>query len=219
MLVVGAKGFAKEVLEVLYQLDDLHELVFYDDVNSDLPDLLYNRFPILKSLDQAKDYFQSVDKRFTIGIGNPVLRKKLLDTFSSLGGEITSTLSSKATIGRYGNIIGAGSNIMTGCVLTNDIQIGKGTLINLNCTVGHDCIIGAYVEMSPGVHVSGNCIVGDFTVLGTNATVLPKVKIGKNVIVGAGSVVTKDLPDNCVAVGIPAKVIKELPPLNFENEK
>ncbi|MCZ8298000.1 MAG: acetyltransferase [Flavobacterium sp.] len=215
MLVVGAKGFAKEVLEVLHQLDDLHELVFYDDVNSDIPDKLYNRFPVLKSLDQAKDYFQSVDKRFTIGIGNPVLRKKLLDTFSSLGGEITSTISPKASIGHFGNIVGDGSNIMTGSVLTNDIQIGEGTLINLNCTVGHDCIIGAFVEMSPGVHISGNCIVGDFSVLGTNATVLPKITIGKNVIVGAGSVVTKDLPDNCVAVGVPAKVIKDLPPLNF----
>lgn len=215
MLIVGAKGFAKEVLEVLHQLDDLHELVFYDDVNSDIPDKLYNRFPVLKSLDQAKDYFQSVDKRFTIGIGNPVLRKKLLDTFSSLGGEITSTISPKASIGHFGNTVGDGSNIMTGSVLTNDIQIGEGTLINLNCTVGHDCIIGAFVEMSPGVHISGNCIVGDFSVLGTNATVLPKITIGKNVIVGAGSVVTKDLPDNCVAVGVPAKVIKDLPPLIF----
>lgn len=214
MLVVGAKGFAKEVLEVLHQLDDLQQLVFYDDVNSDIPDKLYNRFPILKSLDQARDYFQTVDKRFTIGIGNPVLRKKLLDTFNSLGGEFTSTLSPKATIGHFGNIIGVGTNIMSGSVLTNDIQVGKGTLINLNCTVGHDCIIGAFVEMSPGVHISGNCIVGDFSVLGTNATVLPKITIGKNVIVGAGSVVTKDLPDNCVAVGVPAKVIKELPPIS-----
>ncbi|MNG38364.1 Maltose O-acetyltransferase [compost metagenome] len=51
--------------------------------------------------------------------------------------------------------------------------------------------------------------------LGTNATVLPKVTIGKNVIVGAGAVVTKDVPDNSLVVGIPGKIIKELPSLNF----
>ena len=41
-----------------------------------------------------------------------------------------------------------------------------------------------------------------------STTVLPKVKIGKNVIIGAGLVVTKDIPDNCMTLGIPAKVMK-----------
>jgi acetyltransferase-like isoleucine patch superfamily enzyme len=81
--------------------------------------------------------------------------------------------------------------------------------------VGHDCIIGEFVEMSPGAHVSGNCRIGSYSILGTNATVLPNVNIGTNVIVGAGSVVTKDVPDNCVIVGSPAKIIKELDPLNI----
>jgi acetyltransferase-like isoleucine patch superfamily enzyme len=45
---------------------------------------------------------------------------------------------------------------------------------------------------------------------------LPKVSIGSNVIVGAGSVVTKDVPDNVMVVGIPAKIVKELTPLDFK---
>ena len=215
MLIIGAKGFAKEILEVLYQLNQIENVAFYDDVNEDIPEMLYNKFPIIKSISQAENYFKTAENKFTIGIGNPVLRKILFDKFTKIGGEFTSTISPKANIGHFGNVIGLGCNIMTGTILTNDIQIQNGVLINLNCTVGHDCIIGSFVEMSPGVHISGNCTIGDFTVLGTNATVLPKIKIGKNVVIGAGSVVTKDLPDNCVAVGIPAKVIKELPELEF----
>lgn len=215
MLIVGAKGFAKEVLEVIHQMNQLENLIFFDDVNDDIKGSLYGKFPILKTMKEAKDYFNTTDNRFTIGIGNPVLRKKIYDKFISLGGVFTSTISPLASIGHYGNQIGLGSNIMTGTVITSDVHIEKGTLINLNCTIGHDSIIGKFVELSPGVHISGSCIIGDYTVLGTNACVLPKLAIGKNVIIGAGSVVTKNIPDNCVAVGTPAKIIKELNPLEF----
>ena len=48
-------------------------------------------------------------------------------------------------------------------------------------------------------------IIGDRVRIGSNSTILP-VRIGNNVIIGAGSVVTKDIPDNCVAYGNPAKI-------------
>lgn len=215
MLIVGAKGFAKEVLEVVYQLNDLENLVFYDDVNDAIPEKLFGEFPVLRNLDEAANYFRTYDNRFTLGIGNPVLRKKLFNTFESIGGIFSSTISPLARIGIFGNTVEAGCNIMTGTVITSDIIVRKGALINLNCTIGHDSVIGNFVEMSPGVHVSGNCIIGDYSVLGTNVTVLPKVSIGKNVIIGAGSVVTRDVQDNCLVLGVPAKIKKELIPLEF----
>lgn len=177
--------------------------------------MLYDKFPVLKTKEAARNYFKEFDKRFTIGIGNPILRKNMNTVFSDLGGILTSTISPFANIGNFGNELGEGCNIMTGTVITNDIKIGKGVLINLNCTIGHDTPVGDFVEMSPGVHISGNCKIGDFSILGTNSTVLPKVTIGKNVVVGAGCVVTKDVPDNSLVVGVPGKVVKELPPLKF----
>lgn len=215
MLIIGAKGFAKEVLEIIHQLDELNDLVFYDDVNKDLPALLFGRFPILKTAEEATKYFKNTDIRFTIGIGNPILRKKLYDKFTLLGGEFTSTISPFSHIGNFGNSIDTGCNIMTGSVLTNDIVLKKGVLVNLNCTIGHDSIINEFVELSPGVNISGNCTIGAYTNVGTSAIILPKVNLGKNVIIGAGAVVTTSIPDNSVAVGIPAKIIKNLPPLEF----
>lgn len=53
-------------------------------------------------------------------------------------------------------------------------------------------------------------VISDNVWIGDNVTVLPIVHIGKGCVIGANSVVTKDIPDNCIAVGIPAKVIKNL---------
>lgn len=215
MLIIGAKGLAKEVLEVLHQRESLEGLAFYDDVNTDLPDLLYNSFPILKDEDSVKSFFINNGNEFTLGIGNPHLRYKLYKKFLNLGGVFKSVISPLASIGHYGNRIEEGVNIMTNTIITNSIKIGEGSLINLSCTIGHDSTIEKFVELCPDVNISGNCYIGEFSFIGTNSVVLPNVKIGKNVTIGAGSVVTKDVPDNCMILGIPAKIVKELEPLKF----
>ena len=204
MLIIGAKGLAKEVLEIFHQQNELKNIYFYDDVNADLPDKLYGQYPILKNTEQVSELFKK-DNRFTIGIGNPVLRQKLYDKFIVLGGKFESSISPLAQIGHFGNSIGDGCNIMTGTIITNDITIGKGCLINLNSTIGHDCIIGEFVELSPAVNISGNCSIGNYCTIGTGAILLPKVKLGDGVTVGAGAVVTKDVEAGVTVVGMPSK--------------
>jgi len=212
MIIVGAKGFAKEVLEVQYQLNDVGEIYFYDDVSKHSEDLLFGKYRILRCLDEVNEVIKlSSDKRFTLGVGGSYLRYKLHLKFQSAGLIFSSTISPFAHVGNYEVEICEGVNLMTGSVLTNSIHVGKGSLINLNCTVGHDTIIGEFVEISPGVHISGNCKIGSFTSIGTNAAVLPKLRIGSNSIIGAGTVVTKDVPDNVLVVGVPGKIVKRLP--------
>jgi len=209
MLVVGAKGFAKEVLEILHQKNELENLVFYDDQTIDIGTHLYNKFPILKSKQDAKHYFETFDKSFTIGIGDPKLREKLYKDFIAIGGRFTSTISKTAILGSYNTKIGDGSNIMQNVVITNDVNIGIGVIINQISSIGHNVVIEDFSEICPNVSISGNCRIGKNVFIGTGAIILPKITIGKNVVIGAGSVVTKDIPDNCVAVGIPAKIIKQ----------
>ncbi len=208
MLIIGAKGFAKEVLEVCHQNEELELLAFYDDVNPEVTGLLYDRFSILKSPEEAESYFRLQDRRFTIGIGNPKLREHLYEKFMSLGGLFTSTIATTAIIGHYNNTIAEGVNIMQNVVITNDVVIEKGCIINQIASIGHDVTIGQFTEVCPNVSISGNCKIGRSTFIGTGATILPGITVGENVVIGAGAVVSKDLPDNCVAVGIPAKIIK-----------
>jgi sugar O-acyltransferase (sialic acid O-acetyltransferase NeuD family) len=217
MLIIGAKGFAKEVLEVFHQLGKTDNIVFYDDVNNDIGELLFDKYTILKNESQVIDYFKSNGNQFTIGIGNPKLRYKLYKKFINLGGEYVSTISPLALMGNYEINIGNGSNILMNAVFSNSITIGIGCIIYYNVVLTHDCVLGDFVEVSPSSILLGRCKIGSFTHISANVTILPNVTIGKNVIIGAGSVVTKDIPDNVVAFGSPSKVIRKLDPLTEEN--
>lgn len=215
MLVIGAKGFAKEMLEIFHQNNATKDLVFYDDVNSDIGDKLFDAFKILKTPDEAINFFNTISKEFTIGIGNPLLRYKMTQKFMEFGGELTSVISPFAKIGFYGIEIGKGANILTDAIITSNIKIGTGCLINKQVMIGHDVILEDFVELAPGAKIGGHCKIGSYTFVGMNAIILPRVKIGKNVVVASGAVVTKDVPDNCMVAGIPAVLKKERGPLTF----
>ena len=77
------------------------------------------------------------------------------------------------------------------------------------CTVGHDITIKSYASFMPSVNISGEVIIHEAVYVGTGAKIINQLEIGENTIVGAGAVVSKSLPSNCTAVGIPAKVIKD----------
>jgi sugar O-acyltransferase (sialic acid O-acetyltransferase NeuD family) len=205
MLIVGAKGFAKELLEVCYQLGISDELVFFDNKSDDIPDYLFDVYPVLTSDTQVIDYFQNNRANFSLGVGNPFLRKEMALKFKFLGGQLTSVISPFSNIGHFQNIISPGVNIMTGSIITNNVKIGEGCLINLNCTIGHDVTIGNYCEICPGVNISGNVQIGNYSFIGSGTTILPGVTIGNEVVIGAGSVVTRNIMDFQKVKGVPAK--------------
>ncbi len=65
-----------------------------------------------------------------------------------------------------------------------------------------------YRKQVPDLEITKPIVVGNDVYIGNNVIILPGVTIGSNVVIGAGAVVTKDIPDNSVAVGVPARVIK-----------
>ncbi|MCT4561276.1 MAG: acetyltransferase [Crocinitomicaceae bacterium] len=207
MIIIGAGGFAIELLEALNQQNKTANLAFYDGTEKPLHEKLYGEFPVLRSDQEVIAHFKQHGKNFSLGIGNPITREALSNKFTKLGGILATVISPFAKVGSFGTKIGIGSCIMTGTIITNNITIGKGCLINLNCTIGHDSNVGDYCELSPGTHVSGKVSIGEQTVIGTGAVILPGITIGKNCVIGAGSVVTKNIPDSSVAVGVPAKII------------
>ncbi len=91
------------------------------------------------------------------------------------------------------------------------IHIGSGTIVTSNVTILAHKLIGE-VNENKNVNYKASKIttyIGDDSVIGIAAVILGGVHIGNRVVVGAGSVVTKDVPDDCVVAGNPAKILKE----------
>ena len=74
--------------------------------------------------------------------------------------------------------------------------------------ITHDGGTLLYRHLVPDLEITKPIVVGDNVYIGNNVIILPGVKIGNNVVIGAGAIVSRDIPDNSVAVGVPARVIK-----------
>jgi acetyltransferase-like isoleucine patch superfamily enzyme len=129
--------------------------------------------------------------------------------------------------------LGRKSVIESYCCINNavgDVTIGDHTRVGIHCIVIGPVCIGNHVNLAQGITVTAlnhnfedttkrideqgistkPVVIGDDVWIGANAVILPGVTIGRHVVVAAGAVVTKDVPDNCVIGGVPAKLIKQI---------
>jgi len=87
--------------------------------------------------------------------------------------------------------------------------ICENTIIDNLVYIAHNCFIGKNVTICAGVKLCGSCVIEDNAWIGINTSVLNKVTIGKNSKVGMGSVVTRDIYENTLAYGVPARMKKQ----------
>ncbi len=208
MLIVGAQGFAKEILSLVdnSQQSPWESIAFFDDINLD-NDSIYKKFPILHTKEAVQQHFNIHGPHFVLGVGNPAVRVKLNQLMIDLGGEPISIISKQAIVGQFDTNIGKGTTIGDGVIITISVSVGVNCLINIASTIGHDCLIGDFVEICPNVSISGNCKIGAHSFIGTGAILLPGIELGPNTVVGAGTVVTKSFPSGVKLIGSPAKAV------------
>lgn len=209
IVILGAGGFAREVAWLIEDINNKNPewdlLGFIEEGDNRVGSVLNN----YKILGDFKWIINSrLDNLFYIcAVGDPKLRSKFCEIVENLNLKPATLIHPNVKMSNY-NIIGEGAIICAGAIVTTNVTIGKHVVISVNSVISHDSIINDFSTILPSTTISGNVIVGRSCYIGTSAAVINKINIGCNTIVGAGATVVKDLPDNCTAVGTPAKPIK-----------
>jgi sugar O-acyltransferase (sialic acid O-acetyltransferase NeuD family) len=206
--IVGAGGFGKEVKNLIDHINEKFEeyqfIGYYDD-SLENGTSVNNYHVIGNVLDINK--FEG-ELFIVVAVADPSSKKLIIDSIKNKNINYPILIHPSVTIAADFVKIGKGTIICAGNYITVNVNIGEFVILNLCCTVGHDTNIDSYSSFMPSVNISGEVIINEGVYVGTGAKIINQIEIGEYTIVGAGAVVSKSLPNNCTAVGIPAKPIK-----------
>lgn len=207
--IYGAGGFGREVEFLIQDINKKtpqYQFIGYFD-DGIIKEEIINGYPILGGMQELN----AIDEELCIAIAvaNPSTKKKIVEQINNKNISFPTLIHPSVVIGNKDvTSIDDGCIICAGVIITVNIVLKKFIILNPSCTVGHDTIIGNYCSFMPTVNISGEVFIEDEVYVGTGAKIINQLEIGEKTIVGAGAVVAKTLPQNCTAVGVPAKVIK-----------
>lgn len=205
MLIIGSGSFLADLLTSISLDFKDDELAIYNDLDNSYPDYVRQNFIVLDDENDVKEYIQKSDKRFVVAIGDNQTRENISQKYEALGGQNISFISSRAVVGKFAKIAEKGVIIMHYTCISNEAEIGEGTIVYLQCGLGHFSNIGKYCFLSSSI-VMSNTTIGNYCNIGIGVKFVPGNSLGNNCKVGTGSVITKSFKDNSVIAGNPAKI-------------
>lgn len=198
LVIIGAGGHAKVVFDIVETICTYNVIAFVDQISENESKLF--------DVPVRKDFAEIAPCAYVVAIGDNKARSKTFEDLKAKNFKPTTLIHPSAVISKRASI-GAGTVIMPNAVVNADAKIGIDCIINTGAIIEHDCVIGNHSHISVGVCLAGNVHVGDGALVGVSASARPHAKIGSWSTVGVGAVVIKDIPDNCTAVGVPARPV------------
>lgn len=204
--IIGAGGFGREVAHYISDINreekKNYEIVFIDDNLK--KESFVDGIQVLGSIEELG--YMGLNLQVVCAVGNPVVKEKLVKRALAKKLTFTNIIHPSSYISSAVEM-GTGIIICPDVIITTNVKIGNHVCINPQCGIGHDVLIKDYCSLYWNVAISGNVVLNEGCELGTKSTVIQEKTIGKKSIIGAGAVVTKDIPENVTAVGVPARVI------------
>ncbi|MFT3680838.1 MAG: acetyltransferase [Ferruginibacter sp.] len=197
--IFGAGGHSNVIASIVH---GKYERIYFVDLDQEAGNII-----------SETTFFNNIDKYrhedIFLGIGSNKVRTKIYEKLKALNITPKNCIAENAFVA-HDAVIGSGVVICPGCVIGSNAVIGNNTIVNTLSSVDHDCVLGDNSQVTAGVTFGGSTKVGKNCFFGIKSATVPDVSIGDNSIVMAGSLVYKDVPENVMVGGVPARIMKEL---------
>jgi len=204
--IVGAGGHAAVVADILLRMReagaDVEPIVFVDESPLGSHRTIFS----LPVMGGGLDALRTVGcDAAIVAIGDNSVRRRISEELRAAGVLLAIARHPFSMVAPDVDLA-PGAVVCAGAVINPSTRVGCSAILNTHSSVDHHNAIGDFVHIAPGAHLGGTVTVGDDTLIGIGSTILPNLTIGRRVIVGGGSVVTSDLPDEAISMGVPARV-------------
>ncbi len=208
VIVLGSSGHARSVACVLEDLN--YEVVgFVDSFRPPGEPVL--RYKTLGDEHVMRDCQRRYGTRsVVVGVGDILSRKRVVQLIREINPDVVfpTIVSPHAKVSHYASL-GEGTVVLSHALVNVECLVGCFCVLNSASLIEHNTRIGDYCSISPGANIGANVSVGEGVFIGSSATLIQRRSVGAYSVIGAGAVVTQDLPDHVLAVGVPAVVKRE----------
>lgn len=219
--IFGAGGFGREVACLIQRINEAmadesvkkHQLMpsepwnligFFDD-NPELKGKMISHYgPCLGGASELNEYDRELD--VVIAVGSPNAVKKIVENITNPKIQFPNVIHPQTKFSdRETFQIGRGNILQANCTMSCDVSLGDFNVLNGSVVCGHDVNIGSFNTFMPAVRVSGEVKVGDGNFFGVGSIILQQLKIGDSVRLAAGSVLMTKPKAGNLYMGVPAK--------------
>ena len=200
LVLIGAGGHCKVVIDALLAAGNSCDTIEVRD-----QDQLRSQTMLLGIPVKCFETISGLEgPRFHIAIGMNAIRRQFSLEVERKGDDLVNVIHPDAGVSRF-STLGKGVFLAACSRIGPAASIGDGVIVNHHAVVDHDCRVGEYSHIAPGVILGGGVGIGRGVLVGSGAVVLPGISIGDGTVIGAGAVVTRNVGDNEVWVGTPAR--------------
>lgn len=207
LILIGGGGHCKSVIDVI-EAENKYEIIGILDLKENLGKKILNYEIIGNDEDILK--YANLNISFLITVGQINLNNKRINIYNNVKnskGKFATIISPTAYVSKYSEI-GVGTVIMHKVVTNINSKIGDNCIINTGAIIEHDVKIGNHNHISTNSTINGECEIGNNCFIGSSSVLKHCTKICDDVLVGAGSVVVKNVIEEGIYVGNPARKIR-----------
>lgn len=206
--IYGAHGLAQEVYIIAKKINRLNarwtDIVYLDDIN-DISDI--DGKAVCTFEDFLKRYPKN-EAEVVVAVGEPAVRELLYNKVMAQQIPLATLIHPGVYIDETTQV-GKGVVICEGATITSHVQISDNVYIQPHAVIGHEIQIGKHTVIGSNCQIGGADVIGDRVFMGFLSGTSDHIRVGDDAIISGGAIVFRDLPDGVVAVGNPARIMKE----------